>query len=396
MACFWRWISGGSHALETASVVDQYVADHYYAVLLIQGQGDGIRRNLDENVFSIVAVVVGSVILAIVFGNVAMLVSNFNANETNYQRKMEVIFATMNKLKLPDALRERIHQYYAHLWQEYESLDGDVVRFSRELTHTLALEVGLFKYMNLVMDIPFWKDCSPDFVTQLVLNLDVRVYLPDDYVIRKGVVGDELYMINRGICEVHVDNKRRRRDDDASHAHSHRDKHSSAQEGTSYDDGSHARENDTPAGFHDDDEGDDSRPAFQQMLARYSSDRRNVLRRMLQNCIERDEIPFPWQRACAEELASRGPGPLTSAEAAEMLVNRIDVELVDETIKYGFQSFEIREHGAPSNGGSLDESSEAAILQRLDRVEDVQSQMHELLHEVADVPVVFCYGTTKP
>ncbi|KAJ0395343.1 hypothetical protein P43SY_006405 [Pythium insidiosum] len=310
MACFWRWISGGSHALETASVVDQYVADHYYAVLLIQGQGDGIRRNLDENVFSIVAVVVGSVILAIVFGNVAMLVSNFNANETNYQRKMEVIFATMNKLKLPDALRERIHQYYAHLWQEYESLDGDVVRFSRELTHTLALEVGLFKYMNLVMDIPFWKDCSPDFVTQLVLNLVVRVYLPDDYVIRKGVVGDELYMINRGICE---------------------------------------------------------RPAFQQMLARYSSDRRNVLRRMLQNCIERDEIPFPWQRVCAEELASRGPGPLTSAEAANMLVNRIDVELVDETIKYGFQSFEIREHGAQSNGGSLDDESEAAILQRLDR-----------------------------
>ncbi|GMF25812.1 unnamed protein product [Phytophthora lilii] len=111
-------------------------------------------------------------------------------------------FATMEKMCLPNKLQERVHQYYTHVWTEYRSLDGDIVKFQRELAHTLGLEVGLYNYMNLVMRIPFWESCSPDFATQIILNLAIRVYLPDDYIVRKGDTGDEMFMINRGICEL--------------------------------------------------------------------------------------------------------------------------------------------------------------------------------------------------
>ncbi|EGZ08307.1 hypothetical protein PHYSODRAFT_254208 [Phytophthora sojae] len=120
------------------------------------------------------------------------MVSNFNANTTNFYQKMEAVFATMDKMGLPLKLRERVHQYCTHAWMEYESLDGDIVKFQRELAHTLGLEVGLYKYMS----------CSPDFATQIILSLEARVYLPDDYVVRKGDTGAEMFMINRGICEV--------------------------------------------------------------------------------------------------------------------------------------------------------------------------------------------------
>ncbi|GAB9465978.1 hypothetical protein Gpo141_00003364 [Globisporangium polare] len=173
MACGWHLVSRSDpdapNAVRPESpVFEKYVSDVYYSILLIQGQGDSSGTSVQKNIFSIFAVLLGSVILAIVFGNVAMLVSNFHANSTNYQRKMEVIFATMNKMKLLLELRQRIHQYYDHLWQEYESLDGDIVKFSKELSHTLALEVGLYKYMNLIMRVPIWRTCSPDFVTQVV------------------------------------------------------------------------------------------------------------------------------------------------------------------------------------------------------------------------------------
>ncbi|KAE9259955.1 hypothetical protein PF008_g33238, partial [Phytophthora fragariae] len=52
--------------------------------------------------------------------------------------------------------------------------------------------------MNLVVMVPFWKDCTPDFLTQIVLNLDVRVYMPDDYVVRRRETSSEMMMINRG------------------------------------------------------------------------------------------------------------------------------------------------------------------------------------------------------
>ncbi|KAF1772952.1 hypothetical protein GQ600_22719 [Phytophthora cactorum] len=62
-----------------------------------------------------------------------------NANATSYQRKMEEVFAMTAKLQLPVPLRERIHEYYEHLWHEYECLDGEIVQFSKSLrTHLVS------------------------------------------------------------------------------------------------------------------------------------------------------------------------------------------------------------------------------------------------------------------
>lgn len=202
LACIWKMLQASSPALSSDhSNFHDYSACFYGAMQLLQGQGLG-ADTLAQNVFSSFAVLTGSVVLAIIYGHVTMLVSNFNANSTSYQRKMEVVFAIMDKMALPAALRERIHQYYQHLWREYESLDGEIVKFSKDLTHNLALEVSLFKYMALAMHVPFWGGCSPDFQKQLVLSLNVRVYLPDDFIMRRGEVSDEFYMINQGVCEI--------------------------------------------------------------------------------------------------------------------------------------------------------------------------------------------------
>uniref|UniRef100_K3WXR1 Ion transport domain-containing protein n=1 Tax=Globisporangium ultimum (strain ATCC 200006 / CBS 805.95 / DAOM BR144) TaxID=431595 RepID=K3WXR1_GLOUD len=84
-----------------ASTFERYVSDVHYSILLIQGQGDSNRTTLNQNIYSIFAVLLRSVILTIVFGNVAMLVSNFNANSTNYQRKMEVVFCNNEQNATP-------------------------------------------------------------------------------------------------------------------------------------------------------------------------------------------------------------------------------------------------------------------------------------------------------
>ncbi|KAL3657738.1 hypothetical protein V7S43_017310 [Phytophthora oleae] len=179
-----------------------YAECFYVAMQMLQGQSL-TTHSTRENVFASFVNLLGSIVLAVIFGHVAMLVANFNANSTAYQRKMESVFAGMTKMQLPAPLRERIHQYYAHLWREYEALDGaPLERFAKELSHNLTLEVVLFKYMELAMHVPFWENCSPDFQKTLVLSLDTRVYLPDDFIVRRGEVGDEFYMINRGMCEL--------------------------------------------------------------------------------------------------------------------------------------------------------------------------------------------------
>ncbi|KAF4323988.1 hypothetical protein BBO99_00002152 [Phytophthora kernoviae] len=202
-ACIWTALlrEGDDNGDPNMPWQDRYSANFYAALLLLQGEGVPTDTT-EQNLFASLSTLVGSIVLAVVFGHVAILVSNFNANFTNYQRKMEAVFAMTAKLQLPVPLRERIHEYYEHLWHEYECLDGQIVQFSKELSHTLGLEVVLFKYMELVMHVPFWRDCTPDFQKQLMLRLDVRVYLPDDFIMRQGEVGDQFYMVNRGYCEL--------------------------------------------------------------------------------------------------------------------------------------------------------------------------------------------------
>ncbi|GAB9477191.1 Voltage-gated ion channel, partial [Globisporangium polare] len=199
MACVW-FMLGGRLDL-TNSAVEAYASSLYDALQLLQGQGIA-TTTISQSIFASFSVLLGSIVLAIVFGHVAVLVANFNANSTSYQRKMEAVFAITSKMQLPEPLRERIHQYYDHLWREYESLDGEIERFSKNLSHTLELEVVLCKYMDLIMGIPFWVDCSPDFQKQLMLSLRVRVYMPDDFIMRRGEVDEEFYMINRGSVEL--------------------------------------------------------------------------------------------------------------------------------------------------------------------------------------------------
>jgi CRP-like cAMP-binding protein len=424
MACLWHVISV-DHGL-ARQVPEKYIADYYYAVSLIQGQGNFIGTR-DENLYSTVAILVGSVVLAIVFGNVAMLVSNFNASSTNYHRKMEAVFATMDKMKLPDKLRDRIHQYYTHVWTEYESLDGDIIKFQRELTHTLGLEVGLYKYMNLVTEIPFWKDCSPDFATQIILNLAVRVYLPDDYVVRKGETCDEMFMINRGICALCYTS-----DSDSESDGDDRDPHIGSVESSTRipslevsrftpnnplrgsakfklqsdtkttsmeDSGSHVRplpyrlpgdesraKLATPTDVSTENSEDSEtqimypgettgemglimnysqpgsiravtyvemcildRATFQRLISRYPKDRRTVLTHMLRDSIDKGQFPFSWEEISDVALRQQQrkgnhsatkdsiQATLSPAQAAQALVERLDVELPDKTIKFGLQ-----------------------------------------------------------
>lgn len=202
MACFWQYLTPPpAPGTAEISALELYLRNFYLVVLLVHGQSVN-TASVAQTIYSISAVFLGSFVVAIVFGNVAMLVSNFNSSATNYQRNMEKVFATMKKMKLPPELQDRIHQFFTHLWQEYDSVDADLVKFPKELTPTLALEVGLCKYMNLITGVSYWRECSPDFVSHVIRNLVVRVYLPDDFVLRRREINHDLFMINRGTCEL--------------------------------------------------------------------------------------------------------------------------------------------------------------------------------------------------
>ena len=99
----------------------------------------------------------GSMLLALVFGNISILISNFSANETRYHKKMEYLYDSMNHLGLPQDLKSRVVAYYDQIWKDYRSLDGNIQYFFPELNSRLASEVFVFLRTHLILSFPFFR-----------------------------------------------------------------------------------------------------------------------------------------------------------------------------------------------------------------------------------------------
>ncbi|GMH76366.1 hypothetical protein TrST_g6558 [Triparma strigata] len=186
-----------------ADIEMSYTTAYYYSMLLIMGEE--IRPGLvSEKWFATIIILAGSVIIAIIYGNVSMYIANYTANQTAYQRKMELLFESMNHLQLPQNLKKRILLYYDHIWKEYRTLDGTITYFIPELSKQLASEVYLYLRTNLILSVPFLRQCSPEVVQELVMRLKSEIFLPSDYIVHKGAPGNEMFLISKGICEVTV------------------------------------------------------------------------------------------------------------------------------------------------------------------------------------------------
>ena len=53
--------------------------------------------------------------------------------------------------------------------------------------------------------VRIFQDCEKGLLVDLVLKLKIQVFSPGDYVCRKGDVGKEMYIIQRGKLDVVAD-----------------------------------------------------------------------------------------------------------------------------------------------------------------------------------------------
>lgn len=178
-----------------------YIVALYSTLLVVMGQNITVYEET-EYLFCILAMVVGAVLMAVVFGNVAILIANYYEAQSSHQKKMEWLFASMNRMKLPYDLQNRINAYYQAMWERHGTLDGAVTAFIPELSRNLAYEVELFLRMDMINRAPIFQNCSAKVVQELVMELELQVFMPGDYIVVRGEVGNDMYFVQNGICEV--------------------------------------------------------------------------------------------------------------------------------------------------------------------------------------------------
>ncbi len=95
------------------SRMEQYSVVFYYAILLIVGN-EAAPRNVYQTIFSSLVVIMGAIVTAFIFGNMAALMANINKKDSTFQETLDLVTTTMRNIKLPEQLQDKVINYLMH------------------------------------------------------------------------------------------------------------------------------------------------------------------------------------------------------------------------------------------------------------------------------------------
>nr|XP_014285573.1 cyclic nucleotide-gated cation channel alpha-3 isoform X3 [Halyomorpha halys] len=199
-----NWVFGDS---ETADVVKQYLQSYYWCTLALTTIGDLPRpRSKGEYVFVILQLLFGLLLFATVLGHVANIVTSVSAARKEFQAKLDGVKTYMRMRRVPNHLQVKVIKWFDYLWLTQKCSDEE--KAVSCLPDKLKAEIAINVHLDTLKRVEIFQNTEAGFLCELVLRLRPVLFSPGDYICRKGEVGKEMYIVNRGRLQVVADNGR--------------------------------------------------------------------------------------------------------------------------------------------------------------------------------------------
>ena len=213
-ACLWfvivrseeEWIPvpdflTGTTTLYQEGIWRQYFTCFYHAVWLLVG-GEVGPRNAFQAFFASIMFIAGALITAVLFGEMAVLMSNLNRRQTQFQEILDGALTTMHNMKLPQELTNKILDYITST-QSSLSAQEEYETFQKFISPSLQQEVSACIYDPIISMNEVLKSESR-LTKMLVHKLNNKFAKPEEEIIIEGSEGDSLYFLVNGEVQVQV------------------------------------------------------------------------------------------------------------------------------------------------------------------------------------------------
>lgn len=203
------WINVGPQIDGGITNIDKYLRAIYWCITTISTVGYGdISPDLLSNsqiLYTMFSMILGVGIYGYVIGNVASLLANIDVAKANFIQKMEEINSFIRKKNLPIDLAHKINNYYDYLWESQQG--GNDSKVMNEFPHSLKIDVSLFLNKKIVQKVPFFSTMGEVFIREIVTSLEPAIFLPNDYILRKGAYGSSMFFLAGGTVNVTDENQ---------------------------------------------------------------------------------------------------------------------------------------------------------------------------------------------
>ncbi|XP_072241219.1 cyclic nucleotide-gated channel beta-1-like [Leuresthes tenuis] len=204
-ACLYHWASAfiglGSTQWVYNGVGNSYIRCYYFAVkTLITIGGLPDPTSLFEIVFQLINYFVGVFAFSIMIGQMRDVVGAATAAQTYYRTCMDNTIKYMSSYRIPKDVQNRVKTWYNYTWQSQGMLDEQ--ELLTQLPDKMRLDIAVDVNYSIVSKVPLFQGCDRQMIFDMLKSLRSVVYLPGDYVCKKGEVGREMYIIKAGEVQV--------------------------------------------------------------------------------------------------------------------------------------------------------------------------------------------------
>ncbi|XP_030747303.1 cyclic nucleotide-gated cation channel alpha-3 [Sitophilus oryzae] len=207
-----NWVYSDSGSNEDQDHVKSYLQSYYWCTLALTTIGDLPRpRSKPEYLFVIFQLLFGLLLFASVMGHVANIVTSVSAARKEFQdfsgvSKLDGVKTYMRMRRVPSHLQVKVIKWFDYLWLTQKCSDEE--RAVSCLPDKLKAEIAINVHLDTLKRVEIFQNTEAGFLCELVLRLRPVLFSPGDYICRKGEVGKEMYIVNRGRLQVVADNGR--------------------------------------------------------------------------------------------------------------------------------------------------------------------------------------------
>ncbi|XP_020825759.1 cyclic nucleotide-gated channel beta-3 [Phascolarctos cinereus] len=204
-ACIYYWASDYEGIGSSKWVYDgkgnRYLRCYYWAVrTLITIGGLPEPQNTFEIIFQLLNFFSGVFVFSSLIGQMRDIIGAATANQNHFRACMDNAVSYMNMYSIPKVVQNRVRTWYEYTWASQRILDES--EFLEHLPVRMQLAIAIDVNFNIMTKIDLFKGCDIQMIYDMLLKLKSSVYLPGDFVCKKGEIGREMYIIKQGEVQV--------------------------------------------------------------------------------------------------------------------------------------------------------------------------------------------------
>lgn len=179
-----------------------YIRCFYFAIRTATSISGKMPKptNVYEYLFMTVSWLFGIFVFAFLIGQIRDIVATATQNKAHYRQILDSIIRHMDNLNLDNDLQSRVRQWIAHTWDQQKVFNESKILYL--LPMKIRTDLAMNIHYDMLNRVDLFKECDKNAIRDMVVKLKPVMFLPNDYICRRGEVGYEMYIVSEGFVNI--------------------------------------------------------------------------------------------------------------------------------------------------------------------------------------------------